>query len=333
MVFIVFIKFNYRKQVQVTKNCITLSGSLDPDRVDQSENISYLCNPFNPIIMRYKGRRQSTNVEDRRGVSSGKKVLGGGIGIIVIAIIVWILGGDPMQVLQLSDMGDQSTGQVQTGTVSEDDTMAVFVSVVLADTEEVWEEIFRKSGQTYKKPNLVLYSSSVQSACGYSSAATGPFYCPGDQKVYIDLAFFDDLKRRFGAPGDFAIAYVVAHEIGHHVQNLLGILPEVQAMRGKLSQTEYNQMMVKVELQADFLAGLWAHHAQRRWNILEAGDIEEALGAASAVGDDRLQKKSQGYVVPDSFTHGTSKQRQNWFYKGFQTGDLAEGDTFNARVL
>jgi len=283
--------------------------------------------------MRYRGRRQSSNVEDRRRGSSGKKVVGGGIGIIIIAIIIWILGGDPTEVLQVADVGDQSTGQYQSGPVQEDDTMAVFVSVVLADTEEVWEEIFSRSGETYRKPKLVLYSSAVQSACGYSSAATGPFYCPGDQKVYIDLAFFDELKRRFGAPGDFAIAYVVAQEIGHHVQNLLGILPEVQSMRGSLSQKEYNQMMVKVELQADFLAGLWAHHAERRWSILEEGDIDEALGAASAVGDDRLQKKMQGYVVPDSFTHGTSEQRQRWFYKGFQTGDLGEGDTFSSRTL
>jgi len=285
--------------------------------------------------MRYRGRRRSTNVEDRRrGGASGKKVVGGGIGIIIIAIIVWILGGNPLDVLQVADVGDMGTGQVDYGSdIPEDDTMAVFVSVVLADTEEVWEDIFRQSGEVYRKPKLVLYSSAVQSACGYSSAATGPFYCPGDEKVYIDLAFFDELKRRFGAPGDFAIAYVVAHEIGHHVQNLLGILPEVQGMRGRVSQKEYNQLMVKTELQADFLAGLWAHHAERRWRILEAGDIDEALGAASAVGDDRLQKQMQGYVVPDSFTHGTSEQRQRWFYKGFQTGDIAMGDTFSAQTL
>ena len=281
--------------------------------------------------MRWKGRRQSTNVEDRRGVTP-KKVVGGGCGTIVIVLIVMLLGGNPGDLLNLVGVGEQ--GQVsQTGNVQLQDELSQFVSVVLADTEDVWTLLFRNSGRTYRKPRLVIYSDMVQSACGYSSAATGPFYCPGDEKVYLDLAFFQEMQRRLGAHGDFALAYVIAHEVGHHVQKLMGITDQVMAMRGRMSQREFNQYMVRLELQADFLAGVWAHHAQRISNILETGDIEEAMNAASAVGDDRIQKQTQGYVVPDSFTHGTSEQRTRWFYKGFKTGDLNQGDTFSARTL
>jgi len=281
--------------------------------------------------MRWKGRRQSTNVEDRRGVTP-KKVVGGGCGTIVIVLIVMLLGGNPGDLLNLVGVGEQ--GQVsQTGNVQLQDELSQFVSVVLADTEDVWTLLFRNSGRTYRKPRLVIYSDMVQSACGYSSAATGPFYCPGDEKVYLDLAFFQEMQRRLGAHGDFALAYVIAHEVGHHVQKLMGITDQVMAMRGRVSQREFNQYMVRLELQADFLAGVWAHHAQRISNILETGDIEEAMNAASAVGDDRIQKQTQGYVVPDSFTHGTSEQRTRWFYKGFKTGDLNQGDTFSARTL
>jgi hypothetical protein len=206
--------------------------------------------------------------------------------------------------------------------------MAQLVGVVLGDTEDVWNTLFQKAGQTYREPKLVLYTDAIQSACGYGSAATGPFYCPPDQKVYIDLSFFQELRTEFGASGDFAIAYVIAHEIGHHVQNLLGITGQIDRMRGRVSQAKYNQYSVALELQADFFAGVWAHHAERMNKILEAGDIEEALNAASAVGDDRIQRRTQGYVVPDAFTHGSSRQRQYWFSKGFQTGDPNQGDTF-----
>jgi predicted metalloprotease len=281
--------------------------------------------------MRWKGRRQSTNVEDRRGVTP-KKVVGGGCGTIVIVLIVMLLGGNPGDLLNLVGVGEQ--GQVsQTGNVQLQDELSQFVSVVLADTEDVWSLLFRSAGRTYRKPKLVIYSDMVQSACGYSSAATGPFYCPGDEKVYLDLAFFQEMQRRLGAQGDFALAYVIAHEVGHHVQKLMGITDQVMAMRGRVSQREFNQYMVRLELQADFFAGVWAHHAERISNILETGDIEEAMNAASAVGDDRIQKQTQGYVVPDSFTHGTSEQRTRWFYKGFKTGDVNQGDTFSARTL
>ncbi len=205
--------------------------------------------------------------------------------------------------------------------------------MVLADTEKVWRAQFQRMGRTYQEPQLVLFSGRVQSACGLASAATGPFYCPGDQKVYVDLDFYRELKERFDAPGDFAQAYVLAHEVGHHVQNLLGITDQVDGMRGRLSEVEFNKVSVRLELQADFLAGMWAHHAQRQWNILEAGDLEEALNAASAIGDDRIQRQAQGHVVPDSFTHGSSAQRIRWFRRGLETGDFAQGDTFSARDL
>jgi len=213
-------------------------------------------------------------------------------------------------------------------TTAAEDSMAQFVSVVLADTEEVWAEIFANSGKTYREPKLVLFSGQVESACGFASAASGPFYCPGDEKVYIDLSFCNELKNKFGAPGDFAIAYVIAHEVGHHVQNLLGVLGEVQEQRQQATTAEANKLTVKLELQADFYAGIWANQAQQKFNILDPGDIEEALGAASAVGDDHLQMQSQGHIVPDAFTHGTSAQRMKWFKKGWETGDPGQGDTF-----
>jgi hypothetical protein len=274
--------------------------------------------------MRWTGRRGSTNVEDRRGSGKGKMVVGGGIGTIVIAVIVLLMGGDPGQML-----GGFENAQTQTvETSAAEDSLAKFVSVVLADTEEVWAQIFENSGQTYRQPKLVLFSGQVQSACGMASAASGPFYCPGDEKVYIDLSFCNELKNRLGAPGDFAIAYVIAHEVGHHVQNLLGVLGDVQEQRQRMPEVEANKLTVKLELQADFYAGIWAYHAQRKFDILEPGDIEEALGAASAVGDDHLQMQSQGRVVPDAFTHGTSAQRMKWFKKGWDTGDPGAGDTF-----
>lgn len=281
--------------------------------------------------MRWIGRRQSTNVEDRRG-STPKKVVGGGCGTIVIILIIWLLGGNPLELLNNMQVGDQSSVSTYQGTAEENE-MAQFVSVVLGDTEDVWNMLFQQGGNTYREPKLVLYSEAVQSACGYSSAATGPFYCPGDEKVYIDLSFLNEMQRRFQAPGDFAAAYVIAHEVGHHVQNLLGINEQVMAYRGRVSQREFNQLMVKLELQADFFAGVWAHHAERINRILEQGDIEEAMNAASAVGDDRIMKQTQGYVVPDAFTHGTSEQRMRWFLKGLKTGDMNQGDTFNASSL
>ncbi len=281
--------------------------------------------------MRWIGRRQSTNVEDRRG-STPKKIMGGGCGTIIIVLIIWMLGGNPLELLNNMQVSDQSSVSTYQGTAEENE-MAQFVSVVLGDTEDVWHLLFQQSGRNYREPKLVVYSDAVQSACGYSSAATGPFYCPGDEKVYIDLSFLQEMQRRFQAPGDFAAAYVIAHEVGHHVQNLLGINEQVMVYRGRVSQREFNQLMVRLELQADFFAGVWAHHAERINKILEEGDIQEAMNAASAVGDDRIMKQTQGYVVPDAFTHGTSEQRMRWFLKGFQTGDMNQGDTFSASSL
>jgi hypothetical protein len=266
----------------------------------------------------------------------GPGVAVGGIGTIIVVLVGLFFGVNPQSLLRLVDTGGQGSGGstgtrgvTSTGNPAEDE-LAQFVSVVLADTEDVWRDIFTRSGKTYREPKLVLFRGQVRSACGSADSAVGPFYCPGDQNVYLDLGFFDDLSRRLGAPGDFAQAYVIAHEVGHHVQNLMGISDQVhQAQRGS-SQKEANDLSVRLELQADYFAGVWAHHAQRTRNILEQGDIEEALGAASAVGDDRLQKQSRGYVVPDSFTHGSSEQRIRWFRKGFQSGDLAQGNTFAA---
>lgn len=281
--------------------------------------------------MKWKGRRASSNVEDRRGRKGGG-LIGGGIGGIVILLIVTLLGGGNAADL-LSGLvgGGSDTGTSYTETAEEKE-LAQFVSVVLADTEDVWTEVFEKEGKTYKNPTLVLYTGSVQSACGTAGSSVGPFYCPGDQKLYIDLSFYDELRQEFQAPGDFAMAYVIAHEVGHHVQTLLGTSDKLAQYREQLSTQEYNKYQVRFELQADYLAGVWAHHAQGM-NLLEEGDLEEALTAASAVGDDTIQKKAQGYVVPESFTHGTSEQRKRWFYKGFENGTLQGGDTFNAQNL
>lgn len=280
--------------------------------------------------MKWQGRERSGNVEDRRGMSTSRMAVGGGIGTIVIVLIVLLLGGDPAPLLDTMQTGTAGSGQVASS--PEEEEMAQFVAVVLKDTEVVWDRIFSASNMRYRQPKLVLFRDQVQSACGFASAASGPFYCPGDEKVYIDLKFCDDLRTKFGAYGDFAVAYVIAHEIGHHVQNLLGILDQVQSQRAKMNQKQANQLTVRLELQADFLSGMWAHHAQKMMDILEDGDIEEALNAAAAVGDDNLQMKYQGRVVPDAFTHGTSSQRKEWFRKGWLTGDFGQGDTFKANI-
>jgi predicted metalloprotease len=276
--------------------------------------------------MQWANGRQSNNVEDQRG-GRGGLVAGGGIGTLIIAAVIYFLGGDPSQVLQQAP--PQSSGQTrQVNPNAPPDKGKQFVSAVLADTEDVWRAIFKQQGKTYVEPKVVLYTDQVRSACGIAGASSGPFYCPEDQKLYIDLAFYDDLKNRYHAPGDFAQAYVIAHEVGHHVQNLIGTMDKVDAKRSRSSKAESNALSVRLELQADFLAGVWAHYAQKR-NILDAGDLDEALTAASAIGDDRLQSESQGYVVPDSFTHGTSAQRLRWFKRGFDGGDLRQGDTFS----
>ena len=293
---------------------------------------------LNKLNMRWRGRRQSQNVEDHRsgGGRTGRRVaVGGGIGTIIIFIIALLLGENPMQLLQQSgtNPGFQQE-QRQYESSAPEDELGQFASVVLAETEDVWSKLFREQlGKTYRPTTLVLFKGQDRSACGFASAATGPFYCPGDEKVYIDLIFYDELKRKFNAPGDFALAYVLAHEVGHHIQNQLGISGQVHKARGQVSKAEYNDLSVRLELQADFLAGVWAHHADKANNILERGDIEEALNAANAIGDDRLQKQAQGYVIPDSFTHGTSAQRMRWFTLGYETGDMNQGDTFNARRL
>lgn len=278
--------------------------------------------------MKWQGRQGSGNILDRRGSRRGG-IIGGGIGAVVIAIIVMLLGGDPSQLLNMSP-GDQGNGTEQVTASPEEQEMAQFVSVVLKDTETVWGKIFEQSGKTYTQPKLVLFRDQVQSACGLASSASGPFYCPEDQMVYIDLSFCDQLRTQFGAYGDFAVAYVIAHEVGHHVQNQLGILQKVDRQKSRLSQREANKLQVEVELQADFLSGMWAHYAQSMLNTVETGDIDEAMNAAAAVGDDVLQKKYQGRVVPDSFTHGSSAQRKEWFRKGWQSGDFEQGDTFGS---
>jgi uncharacterized protein len=281
--------------------------------------------------MKWQGRRASGNVEDRRGAGGGGKLVGGGLGGLVIVLIIAFMGGDPTAVL--NQLGGAETGSSQPYVeTAEDEERADFVSVVLADTETIWSEVFAEEGMDYKEPTLVLFTGSVESACGTAGASVGPFYCPGDQKLYIDLSFYDELQQQFQAPGDFAMAYVIAHEVGHHVQNLLGVMNEVQPLRNQLSEEEYNKLQVRLELQADYLAGVWAHHAEDM-DLLETGDLEEALTAASAVGDDTIQQRARGYVVPESFTHGTSEQRKEWFYRGFEAGNLKEGDTFNAKDL
>ncbi len=280
--------------------------------------------------MRWIGRRQSDNVEDRRGMSP-KTMVGGGLGTLIIVIIVLLLGGNPLELLQ--NMPEAETGMVPQSTSQEDNELAQFAKVVMADTEDIWGKLFQQAGSQYQPPVLVLYTDMVQSACGYGSAATGPFYCPGDSKVYIDLSFYRDLQTRFQAPGDFAMAYVIAHEVGHHIQNLTGVNDKVMAIRERADQRTYNKYSVAMELQADFYSGIWAHYDQKLNNVLEEGDLEEALNAASAVGDDRIQKRTRGTVVPDAFTHGTSEQRRMWFERGFKTGDLSQGDTFTAYGL
>lgn len=279
--------------------------------------------------MRWKGREKSGNIEDRRGLSGSKKVVGGSIGTIVVVVVVLLLGGNPNELINNLQYSGSQTEVANPAILEAEEELAEFASVVLKDTEDVWHALFNNSGKTYREPTLVLFSGSVESACGYSSSATGPFYCPGDEKVYIDLSFLADLQQQLGAEGDFAMAYIIAHEVGHHVQKQLGITDQLDQLRGRVSQAEYNRNLVKLELQADFLAGIWAHHAQRTKNILDEGDVDEAVNAASAVGDDRIQMQSQGYVVPDAFTHGTSEQRKSWFMKGFRTGDISQGDTFS----
>ena len=275
--------------------------------------------------MRWQMGRRSTNVEDRRG-GGGGMVVGGGLGTIVLAIIVILLGGDPSDLLRQS--ASTGSGPIPSGQGGGSDELVDFVSVVLGDTEDTWHQIYQEHGATYQEPTLVLFNGVVQSACGQAQSAMGPFYCPADQKVYIDLSFYNDLRNRHGAPGDFAQAYVIAHEVGHHVQNLMGTSGEVQRAKQQVSEVQANQLSVRLELQADCYAGVWANRAQRARNILEEGDVEEALVAASAIGDDRLQSQFQGRVVPDSFTHGASEQRVRWFTKGIQTGEISQCDTF-----
>ncbi|MBI1261056.1 MAG: flagellar biosynthesis protein FlgM [Rhizobiales bacterium] len=302
--------------------------------------------------MQWRGRRQSSNIEDRRsqggpmGASSGRgfriPIGGGGRGsglsfrtviiLVVLFVVLRAVGIDPLALLNGGDAGLTGQGQSTVNDTAANDEMKQFVATVLAETEDVWTKIFVADGKTYPEPTLVLFSGAVRSACGTAQSAMGPFYCPGDRKVYIDLDFYDELRRRFKAPGDFAQAYVLAHEVGHHVQNLIGVLPRFNKARQSMSQTEANRMSVRVELQADCFAGVWAYHTQQK-GLLEAGDIEEALNAATQIGDDAIQQSTQGYVVPDSFNHGSSAQRQRWFSKGLQSGEMAACDTFNAASL
>jgi predicted metalloprotease len=287
--------------------------------------------------MLWKGRRTSDNVEDQRGggmtgIGGGGLKLGGGLTILVI-IISLIMGKNPLQLLSAiegSGIGTQQQQQTSPSNRSaEENELAEFTKVVLADTEDVWAKLFNEKGDTYQQPKLVMFSGSTQSGCGGASASMGPFYCPADEKVYIDLDFYHDMKSKLNAGGDFAMAYVIAHEVGHHVQHLMGISDKVSQARQSLNEVEGNKLSVKLELQADFFAGVWAHHNQKMKNVMESGDLEEAFSAAQAVGDDRLQKQGQGYIVPDAFTHGTSEQRMFWFKKGFQSGDINQGNTFN----
>ncbi len=284
--------------------------------------------------MRWEGRRESENVEDRRRVG-GPVAIGGGLGVLLLAVVIALLGGDPRPLLQQAGQQQVPAGNpgAQAPLDPEEEERGRFASVVLADTEDVWTDIFERKNLQYKAPTMVLFSGQVQSACGFASAASGPFYCPGDEKLYLDTSFFVQLDRQLGAPGDFAQAYVIAHEVGHHIQNLQGTTDKLDRLRQQVSQTEYNELSVRLELQADFYAGVCLHHAQRTKNIIEPGDVEEALNAAAKIGDDTLQKRAGGRVVPESFTHGTSKQRLKWFRLGLETGDLSKGDTFNARDL
>ena len=300
--------------------------------------------------MLWRGGRRSDNVEDRRGQGGGvgggfRLPIGGraggigGLGLVAVVLLGLFFGIDPSVILDSGLVGSNSSyapqqeGSPPPQSSTQPDEASQFVSAVLADTEDTWRAIFQQMGRTYQEPRLVLFSGATQSGCGFAQAASGPFYCPRDHKLYLDTSFFDEMSRRFGAPGDFAQAYVIAHEVGHHVQNLFNILPQVEAMQGQLSRTDANRAQVTVELQADCFAGIWAHYADRSRKILEAGDIEEGLGAAAAIGDDRMQKRSQGYVVPDAFTHGSSEQRVRWFKRGYQEGTPAACETFKADDL
>jgi uncharacterized protein len=285
--------------------------------------------------MRWQESRRSDNVEDRRGIPAGVAI-GGGVGTLLIILVATFLGADPRQVANLIQNNKQAAPNPGAAPVPgnpAEEERKDFVSAVLGDTEDVWEDIFKGIRKEYVKPKLVLFRDGVQSACGQANSAVGPFYCPADQKVYLDLGFFQELKDKFKAPGDFAEAYVIAHEVGHHVQNLLGISDKVHTLQSRTDKAGANELSVRLELQADFFAGVWAHHAQKMKQILEVGDVDSGLRAATAIGDDRLQMEAQGYVVPDSFTHGTSKQRVKWFTKGLKTGDLNQGDTFNSEDL
>ncbi len=286
--------------------------------------------------MRWKGREESTNVEDRRRNSTPKMAAGGGGILLIIALIAILFGADPKAVIQNLMQGQQQIGGVQQADAPNnapldprEEEMAQFVRVILKDTEDVWDKLFAQGGEKYQKPRLVLFTDKVNSACGFANAAVGPFYCPGDSKVYIDLTFFDELAQKYRAAGEFPRAYVIAHEVGHHIQNLLGTSDQVSRLQQRVGKSEGNQLSVRLELQADFYAGVWAHHVQKMKNVLEEQDIKQAIVAAQAIGDDRLQKQAQGYVVPDSFTHGTADQRARWFLKGFKSGNMNDGNTFD----
>ncbi len=279
--------------------------------------------------MKWQGREESANVEDRRG----RIIRAGGVGIsglgLVVAVIYMLMGGNPLDLLQMTQQQPARYEEFQGNYQETPEEMQLrkFSAVVLRETEHVWHDVFAKTGRRYEEPTLTIYSGNVQSECGVASAGFGPFYCPLDKRIYLDLNFYNEMRHKFNAPGDFAMAYVIAHEVGHHVQNLLGILGEFHSLRSRVSQEEFNAYSVKLELQADYLAGVFAHYIQNK-NLLDQGDFEEAMTAASAVGDDTIQKKTQGYIIPESFTHGTSKQRMGWFRKGFEVGDLSQGDTF-----
>jgi uncharacterized protein len=283
--------------------------------------------------MRWESSRRSTNVQDRRGMRGAGMVGGGGIGMLILVLIIsFISGTNPLELLQQVEQSAPAGGEAPGAPPPPDDPQAQKVSAVLAETEDTWREIFRANGSTYRDPQLILFDGQVRSACGLASSAVGPFYCPADQSVYLDLPFFRELDQRFGAPGDFAEAYVIAHEVGHHIQTLTGTSSRVQDARARASEAEGNQLSVRQELQADCYAGVWANHANKR-NWLDPGDVEEGLRAAAAIGDDRLQRQSQGYVVPESFTHGSSAQRQQWLQRGLQTGDIRQCDTFSTTTF
>lgn len=286
--------------------------------------------------MRFQGRERSKNVEDRRGQSSRRMMRGGsiGIGTLLLIGVIYLLGGDASGILNQVAQQPAPSEQTNYRPTREEEILKELVDVTLKDTEDVWHKVFRDQlGKAYEEPKLVIFSGATSSACGHAKSATGPFYCPADKDIYIDLNFYQQLRKKFGVSGDFAMAYVVAHEVGHHVQNLLGITDYVHRQKRSISQTQYNDLSVRLELQADFLAGVWAHHAHKMNNILEEGDFEEAMNAAHAIGDDHIQKRSQGYVVPESFTHGTSAQRKRWFERGIRSGNLDDGDTFGAEEL